>query len=100
MKKMKLMISVLLLSGIYAGVAFSEEVIDVMEFHAKKGTVHFSHSSHINEFQGDCKRCHEGTPGKIPGFHKGYAHTLCVECHDTAGLPEVESKCDWCHKKQ
>jgi hypothetical protein len=89
---MKKIVIVLLL--LIAVNAFASDIIKM-----KKGVV-FSHISHQGEKVGLCSACHvelEGTPGKIPGMGKDWAHKTCVECHD---IFEVgPTKCAGCHLK-
>src|SRR5262245_17950510 len=83
-----------------ASAAFAADVRARMEFPAKNGVVVFYHNNHVGEVKGKCKPCHEGTPGKIPGFGKEYAHKNCIPCHDGHdGMPEGPTKCEGCHKK-
>ena len=89
------------LVAVFAGGVFAEDLRDRMEFPASQGTVVFYHMNHINEVHGACQPCHEGSPGKIAGFGKEYAHKVCVECHaPREGYPEGPTKCDGCHIKQ
>lgn len=88
---MKKMILALLL---IATNAFTADIIML-----KKG-VAFNHLGHMTDKVGLCSACHvetEGTPGKIPGLGKEWAHKTCVECHDIFEKGPV--KCDGCHKK-
>jgi hypothetical protein len=65
----------------------------------KRGVV-FNHIGHQTEKVGLCSACHvetEGTPGKIPGFGKEWAHKTCIECHDI--FEKGPTKCDGCHTK-
>jgi predicted CXXCH cytochrome family protein len=87
--------------GFFGGVTFTSELKDRMEFPAKNGDVIFYHNNHVNEVRGECKLCHEATPGKIPGFGKEYAHKVCIGCHEPHdGRPEGPTKCDGCHKNK
>lgn len=97
--KMKQIILGFLVLGIFGGVAFTAELKDRMVLPAENGNVVFYHNNHVGEVQGDCKRCHEGKPGKIAGFGKKYAHKNCIPCHRTPGMPEGPTDCDGCHKK-
>lgn len=50
---------------------------DVYYYEASKGLVTFDHKAHQMRIQGDCTRCHTGTPAKI-ALTKKYAHKgLC-----------------------
>ena len=89
---MKCVIAVLL---VCCGSAFASDVINL-----KNGMV-FSHLSHQSDKVGLCSACHvetTGTPGKIPGFGKEWAHKTCIECHDT--FDKGPTKCDGCHVKK
>jgi hypothetical protein len=82
-----------------AGIVSAEDLKDRMEFQADNGIVVFYHNNHVNEVKGDCKICHEATPGKIAGFGKEHAHKTCIPCHEPRdGYPEGPTKCDGCHK--
>jgi len=89
---MKRILFVLLL---IAANAYASDIIQL-----KNGVV-FNHISHQSEKVGLCSACHveiEGTPGKIPGLGKEWAHKTCVECHD---IFEVgPTKCNGCHIKK
>lgn len=73
----------------FACTAFAADTIEM-----KKG-VKFNHKDHQASV-GDCKKCHEGTPGKIEGFGKEVAHKTCKGCH-TDGKKGPTS-CKECHK--
>ena len=83
----------------FAGTACAAELQDRMDFPTKNGTVTFYHNNHVNEVKGDCKVCHENTPGKIKGFGEEYAHKNCIPCHALPDGPEGPTACDGCHKK-
>ncbi|MBL0224832.1 MAG: cytochrome C [Geobacteraceae bacterium] len=71
---------------------------DIM--YLKRGVV-FNHLGHQTEKVGLCSACHvetEGTPGKIPGLGKDWAHRTCIECHDI--FEKGPTKCDGCHTKK
>jgi hypothetical protein len=89
---MKRILFVLLL---IAANAYASDIIQL-----KNGVV-FNHISHQSDKVGLCSACHveiEGTPGKIPGLGKEWAHKTCVECHD---IFEVgPTKCGGCHIKK
>ena len=85
---MKTILIVLLL---IAANSFAADMIQL-----KKG-VAFNHKAHQSNL---CSACHvetEGTPGKIPGLGKEWAHKTCIECHDI--FDKGPTKCDGCHKK-
>jgi predicted CXXCH cytochrome family protein len=96
---MKEIIAGFLFLGVFAGVAFAADMKDPMEFPASNGKVTFGHANHVGEVQGDCGRCHEGTPGKIKGFGKDVAHRICLPCHEGAGLFPGQPVCNDCHNK-
>ena len=73
----------------------AEDVPETITLQAKNGNVNFSHQDHAEQM--DCTACHEGTPGKIPGFDKNKAHSLCKGCHQDKGAGPT--KCNECHKK-
>lgn len=78
----------------FAGSAFAG---DVIEFAAPaKGKVAFPHKKH-QQLLKDCKKCHEGAPGKIAGFGKDWAHKNCKDCHSKMG--KGPKGCGDCHKK-
>jgi hypothetical protein len=75
-------------------IAFAEGP-EVLTFSTKMGDVTFAHAKH-QETLGSCEPCHEGTPGKIEGFGKDWAHKTCKSCHKEKG---VSTSCKTCHKK-
>ena len=86
---MKKIIAALFLVA-FAGTAFGADVIEM-----KKG-VKFNHKAHQTAV-GDCKKCHEGAPGKIAGFGKDFAHAKgCKGCH--ADMKKGPTACKECHK--
>ena len=86
---MKTILFILLFTGTSAIAA------DIVEF--KNGVV-FNHLSHKTDKAGLCSACHEGEPGKIPGFGKEWAHKNCIECHDI--FEKGPTKCDGCHTRK
>lgn len=74
---------------------------DVITFPSSSGDVPFSHKKH-QQLVKNCKACHEGKVGKIPGFNKEKAHKLCWDCHKTKsnGKGPVPPNCSGCHKKK
>jgi len=93
----KLLVAVAVVAVSVAGVS-AEELRDRMEFPASQGTVVFYHLNHINEIHGACQPCHAGTPGRIAGFGKEWAHRICLECHaPREGYPEGPTRCEGCH---
>jgi len=85
---------VVLISVVLACNAFASDVINL------KNGVTFSHLSHQTEKIGLCSACHvetSGTPGKIPGFGKEWAHKSCIECHDI--FEKGPTTCKGCHAK-
>jgi predicted CXXCH cytochrome family protein len=56
----------------------------------------FDHQEHKSEV-GMCSYCHDGTPGKIPGFGKEWAHKTCIGCHKD--FREGPVTCAGCHKQ-
>lgn len=73
----------------FAGTAFAADTIEM-----KKGVV-FNHKAHQTAV-GDCKKCHEGAPGKIAGFGKDWAHKSCKGCH--TDMKKGPTSCKECHK--
>jgi len=91
MKKAALVILLIAANAFGAG----EEILKF-----KRGVV-FNHAGHQTEKVGLCSACHvetEGTPQKIPGFGKEWAHKTCIECHDI--FEKGPTKCDGCHVKK
>ncbi|MDR3579401.1 MAG: cytochrome c3 family protein [Oryzomonas sp.] len=89
---MKKTVIAMLAIAAFAGTAFAA---DVMEFPASMGKVTFPHKMH-QEMLKDCKKCHEGAPGKIAGFGKEWAHKTCKGCHSDMG--KGPTSCKGCHK--
>ncbi|MDD2365767.1 MAG: cytochrome c3 family protein [Desulfuromonadaceae bacterium] len=56
----------------------------------------FSHWKHQKMNKSECDNCHEAEGGKIAGWGKEAAHTLCIPCHDMNEKGPVE--CKQCHK--
>ncbi len=81
----KVVILVLLL----AGSALASDLITL-----KSGII-FEHQLHKREV-GVCTYCHEGTPGKIPGFGQEFAHKFCIGCH--IDFKEGPQDCQGCHQ--
>ena len=79
---------------IFAGITVATAA-DVMTFENKKGNITFKHKEHQDALNGDCSKCHEGTPGKF-GVDKAFGHKTCKGCHKEMGGP---TKCNGCHKK-
>ena len=90
---MKKTVIAMLAIATFAGTAFAA---DVMEFPASMGKVTFPHKMH-QEMLKDCKKCHEGAPGKFEGFGKEWAHKNCRGCHGEMG--KGPTTCKECHKK-
>jgi len=98
MMKNSLVVVVALSLG--AGLASAAELKDRMELPASQGKVIFFHNNHVNEVKGNCKACHQGTPGRIQGFGKEPAHKLCIGCHEPHDdMPEGPINCEGCHTK-
>lgn len=74
--------------------AVSSLASDIIVF--KNGMV-FKHQGHKSEV-GMCSYCHEGTPGKIPGFGSEWAHKTCIGCH--VEFKEGPQECKGCHGKE
>ena len=90
---MKKFVAVVALGMFCATSVFAADEI-VMK--AKNGDVKFSHKKH-QEYNKDCKTCHEKGPGKIEGWGKDAAHKQCKGCHETG--KKGPTKCGECHKK-
>ncbi|MGD0883743.1 MAG: cytochrome c3 family protein [Thermodesulfovibrionales bacterium] len=95
----KSLVALVVMFAALAGIAFAEDVSNVMEFSASNGTVTFNHLKHVNEVRNDCDVCHNGTPGQIAGFGKDYAHDTCISCHSKPGNSVAPTTCDGCHKQ-
>lgn len=57
----------------------------------------FQHWKHQASNGSECSHCHKGEGGKIEGWGKETAHTLCIPCHDLNDKGPVE--CKQCHKQ-
>ena len=90
MKKFVIIATTLIFASITVATA-----ADVMTFENKKGAVTFKHKEHQDRLNGDCSKCHEGTPGKF-GISKEFGHNTCKGCHKEMNGP---TKCNDCHKK-
>jgi len=88
----KLVIMMMLLAFVGATVAIAA---DSYTYENKKGTVTFDHKAHQDRVNGDCAKCHEGTPAKIE-VNKDFGHNTCKACHKEMNGP---TKCNDCHKK-
>ena len=89
----KLLILAMLLAFVGANVAVAA---DVMTFENKKGTITFQHKAHQERLDGDCAKCHEGTPAKFE-VDKNFGHKTCKACHKE--MKKGPTKCNDCHKK-
>jgi tetratricopeptide (TPR) repeat protein len=58
-----------------------------------KKKVSFDHKAHSEIY--DCNKCHNGSPDKISGFGKDYAHETCKGCHKDTG--KGPTGCKACH---
>lgn len=56
----------------------------------------FLHWKHQASNNNECINCHVTEGGKIEGWGKETAHTLCIPCHDMNEKGPVE--CKQCHK--
>ena len=99
MKKVLLLATVL--SGIAAGssafaaaaTGFGPEVIKMKMGGLPLAFPHWRHQVLNNS---ECSNCHKADGGKIEGWGKETAHTLCIPCHDLNDKGPVE--CKQCHK--
>jgi hypothetical protein len=87
-KKVSLRIIISLTVFFLAASVFASDVITF-----SNGMV-FDHQGHKSEV-GMCSYCHEGSPGKIPGFGKEWAHKNCIGCHTE--FREGPVVCAACH---
>ena len=55
----------------------------------------FSHWRHQKILNDECTACHATKVGRIDGWSKETAHTLCISCHDSRRKGPVE--CQECH---
>lgn len=83
------MINALLILFVLAGSAFASDIIIL-----KSGMV-FEHQLHKREV-GMCSYCHDGTPGKIAGVGREWAHKTCIGCH--IDFKEGPQDCQGCHQ--
>lgn len=60
-------------------------------------SLEFQHKKHTESLRGECFHCHKSENGKIDGWGKETAHTLCIPCHDINDKGPVE--CNQCHGK-
>ncbi|HEY5522566.1 MAG TPA: cytochrome c7 [Desulfuromonadaceae bacterium] len=92
MKKISAVVAMLAVTA-FAGAAFAA---DVIELPASNGKVSFNHKKHQETLK-DCKKCHEGAPGKIAVLGKDWAHKTCKGCH--VEMKKGPTSCKECHKK-
>lgn len=92
MKKISAVVAMLAVT-VFAGAAFAA---DVIEMPASMGKVSFNHTKHKEALK-DCKKCHEGAPGKIADHGKDWAHKTCKGCH--VEMKKGPTSCKECHKK-
>jgi predicted CXXCH cytochrome family protein len=57
----------------------------------------FQHWKHQNKLNNECFQCHATKIGKIDGWGKETAHTLCISCHELEEKGPVS--CQQCHTK-
>jgi len=72
-----------------------EQKDGIITLPAKNGSIRFNHDQHQNRT--GCSTCHGISTGRIPGFGKNIAHTVCKNCHATGR--SGPTKCRECHKK-
>ena len=58
----------------------------------------FKHWTHQKEVKNECYHCHNTKIGKIDGWGKETAHTICIPCHELEGKGPVS--CRQCHTKE
>ena len=96
-KMKKLVIMMMLLTFVGATIAVAANTgPEVMTFENKKGTITFQHKAHQERLDGDCAKCHEGTPAKFE-VDKNFGHKTCKACHKKMSGP---TKCNECHAKK
>ena len=101
MKRIVLLIAVLSFSGVAAlraAEAPKNSGPEVITFKMGVLLLPFQHWNHQKHLNNECYHCHgKSTTGKIPGWGKESAHTICIPCHDLDDKGPVE--CHQCHKK-
>lgn len=70
---------------------------EVINFKMGVMVLPFQHRKHQTNLNNECFHCHgKKGPGKIDGWGKESAHTICIPCHDLEEKGPVE--CKQCHK--
>jgi predicted CXXCH cytochrome family protein len=101
MKNLVLLIAVLAVTG--AAATFADDKPkdrgpEVITFKMGVMLLPFRHWGHQKQLNDECYHCHgKNTSGKIPGWGKESAHTICIPCHDLDDKGPIE--CHQCHKK-
>src|SRR5690349_409008 len=57
----------------------------------------FQHKKHQKSLNNECYLCHKTVDGKIDGWGREVAHTICIPCHDLYEKGPIE--CRQCHRK-
>jgi predicted CXXCH cytochrome family protein len=70
---------------------------DMINFKMGNMSLEFKHKKHIAALNNECFHCHKSEKGKIDGWGKETAHTICIPCHDLNDKGPVE--CQQCHAK-
>lgn len=94
---MKLLAICTIVTIMTAAIALAEEPAKVIVLPAKPGDVTFEHQKHM-QMKNSCAPCHASEKGgKIEGFGKDMAHSVCKGCHsDQKAGPTT---CSGCHHK-
>ena len=96
---MKMFATMAIVGIMTAGVAFGEDPAKTMVLPAKPGDVTFEHQKHMDrDTKNSCAPCHATAQGgKIEGFGKEMAHSVCKGCH--TDLKAGPTSCKDCHHK-
>ena len=101
MKRVVLMLALLAISGGSATVLADPPKNggpEVIDFKMGVMVLPFTHRKHQTVLNNECFHCHgKRGAGKIDGWGKEAAHTICIPCHDLEEKGPTE--CKQCHKK-
>lgn len=98
----KIMFSIVILSGIIVHSAVFADAPkgsgpEIINMKTAVVPLPFPHWKHQIYNGSECFHCHKVEGGKIEGWGKEAAHTLCIPCHDLNDNGPVE--CKQCHQK-
>lgn len=101
MKKRTLVLVALVITAISGGALAQtpkENGPEFIRFKMKDLELPFKHWKHQKSLNDECFHCHNSKLGKIDGWSKETAHSLCISCHELEDQGPVY--CRQCHTKK